>query len=522
MKRLYRCLLAAATLLGCLLAGCNPEEKTEPVIPDNKPSSLTASPASYTAEAAGGSFDLTLKGPARPKLSGVPDWISVKDGTYQDYTLPLVLTVAANPSYDDRNATLTISCDGASSLSYTVTQKGKERPVDPKPGTNDAWKMASKLALGWNMGNQLDAFINWDSDRKDFPDETVWGNPKATQATFDGVKKAGFTSVRIPITWLRMIGDAPQYKIDETWMNRVAEVVGFAEKAGLNVIINTHHDECNNDGHWLDVLGASKDSSKDAAIKAEITAVWTQIAERFKDKGDFLIFESFNEIQDGGWGWSDEFRADPAKQCNVLNGWNQTFVDAVRATGGNNATRWLGVPTYAANPSFESYFRMPSDPAGHLMLAVHFYDPSEYTIGTQQYSDWGHTGAAGKKASWGDEDHVKETFSNLNTKYVAKNIPVYLGEFGCSMRKKSDTRAWGFYLYYMEYVVKAAKIYGLPAFLWDNGTDGTGQEQHGYINHGTGNYIGNSKEVIDLMVKAMFTEKADYTLQDVYDNAPKP
>jgi endoglucanase len=90
------------------------------------------------------------------------------------------------------------------------------------------------------------------------------------------------------------------------------------------------------------------------------------------------------------------------------------------------------------------------------------------------------------------------------------------------MRNKADTRAWAFYLYYMEYVVKAAKVYGLPAFLWDNGTDGTGQEQHGYINHGTGAYIGNSKEVIDVLVKAMFTDSASYTLQDVYDNAPKP
>ena len=102
-----------------------------------------------------------------------------------------------------------------------------------------------------------------------------------------------------------------------------------------------------------------------------------------------------------------------------------------------------------------------------------------------------------------------------------KGIPVYVGEFGCSMRKKSDTRAWAFYKYYMEYIVKAARTYGLPCFVWDNGADGDGQEQHGYINHGTGIIIGNSKEIIGLMKKAWSTTDEGYTLDTVYDNAPK-
>ena len=102
-----------------------------------------------------------------------------------------------------------------------------------------------------------------------------------------------------------------------------------------------------------------------------------------------------------------------------------------------------------------------------------------------------------------------------------KNIPCYLGEFGCSMRAKTDTRAWAFYLYYMEYVVKAAKTYGLPCFVWDNGGAATGQEQHGYINHGTGGWLGNGGEVVAVMKKAWFTQTSTYTLQSVYDAAPK-
>ena len=321
-----------------------------------------------------------------------------------------------------------------------------------------------------------------------------------------------------------MIGPAPDYRIDETWMNRIYEVVGFAHNAGLNVIINTHHDEnhgVSNSYQWLDIKNAVNNSSLNTAIKAEIKAVWTQIAQKFNDCGDWLIMEGFNEINDGGWGWSDDFRKDPSRQCNILNEWNQVFVDAVRATGGNNATRWLGVPSYAANPEFSKYLKLPSDPAGRLMVSVHFYDPSDYTIGKAQYSDWGHTGAVGKKASGGDEDHVQEIFGMLSDRYVNKNIPCYLGEFGCSMRSKSDSRAWAFYLYYMEYVVKAAKTFGLPCFVWDNGGSDAGQEQHGYIHHGTGNYLGNGGEVVAVMRKAWTNGNESYTLQSVFNSAPK-
>ena len=184
--------------------------------------------------------------------------------------------------------------------------------------------------------------------------------PRRTQATFNGVKAAGFTSARIPVSWLKMIGPAPDYKIDETWLNRVYEVVQYAHNAGLNVIVNTHHDEnhgVDNDYQWLDIKNAANNAALNAQIKEKIHAVWTQIANKFKDCGDWLIMEGFNELNDGGWGWSAEFRANPAKQCNILNEWNQVFVDAVRATGGNNATRWLGVPTYAANPQFENISR---------------------------------------------------------------------------------------------------------------------------------------------------------------------
>ncbi len=411
------------------------------------------------------------------------------------------------------------------------TPGGQTQPETPGTQTPDpvlpdagAVAISEALALGWNMGNHFDAYYNgsWTGDKEGYPAETAWGCSPVTQATLNGVKAAGFTSVRIPVSWLRMIGDAPDYAIDKTWMDRVYEVAQFARNAGLYVIINTHHDEnhgVDNSYQWLDIKNAAKDSKLNAAIKEKIAAVWTQIANKFAGCGNWLIMEGFNELNDGGWGWSEEFKADPGKQTGILNEWNQVFVDAVRATGGNNATRWLGVPTYAANPDFEKYLTLPQDPK--VMISVHFYDPYDYTLGDAQYSDWGHTGARGKKVEGGDEDHVKEVFGRLHDKYVARGIPVYIGEFGCSMRSKANSRAWAFYLYYLEYVVKAARVYGMPCFLWDNGAAGTGKEHHAYIDHATGNYISYSKDIIDVMVKARFTDDASYTLQSVYDSAPQ-
>lgn len=526
MQTRTRFILLAA--LPLWLAACGKPDNPSPS-PDSAPTAITLSAESISVGAEGtGSQTLTVTAPVRPAVSGIPSWVSWTDGTYDKYKITYTFSVAANTTYEAREAVITVTA-GALSKTFKVSQAASEAPAPvptpgtyPTPGTNNAWQMMDRLGLGWNLGNQLDAFINWDSDRLDFPDETCWGNDKATQATFDGVKAAGFTSVRIPVSWLRMIGAAPEYKIDANWMKRVAQVVEYAHAAGLNVIINTHHDENHgSDTHWLDIKNAARNSALNESIKAEIKAVWTQIATQFKDSGDWLIMEGFNELNDGGWGWSEEFRSNPSRQCNILNEWNQVFVDAVRAAGGENAKRWLGVPTYAASPQYVDYLKIPDDPAGKTMVSVHFYDPSDYTIGEAQYSDWGHTGTSGKKATWGDEDHVNEVFGHLWSNYVDKGIPVYVGEFGCSMRKKSDTRAWAFYKYYMEYIVKAARTFGLPCFVWDNGADGDGQEQHGYINHGTGIIIGNSKEIIGLMKKAWSTTDEGYTLDTVYDNAPK-
>lgn len=389
------------------------------------------------------------------------------------------------------------------------TESTGQQPEEPSG--EDAWQVAKWLGLGWNLGNQLDAYSNGVAN------ETCWGNKPATQTTFNQLAALGFTSVRIPVTWLGHIGEAPDYTIDKAWLDRVATCVGYAQNAGLNAIINIHHDGADSQ-HWLDIKGAATDEAINERVKQQLAAVWRQIAERFKDKGSFLIFESLNEIHDGGWGWGDN-RTDGGKQYAVLNEWNQVFVDAVRAVGGENADRFLGVPGYCTNPSLTvEYFKLPADVAkNRLLVSVHFYDPYEFTL-TDKYSEWGHTAAADKKESWGDEDNVRQVFASLQTAFVDKGIPVYLGEIGCVHR--SSERSEAFRKYYLEYVCKAAKTYGLIPFYWDNGSVGTGKECSGLIDRATGEPLNNGREIIEVMTKAMFTEDVDYTLESVYNNAP--
>lgn len=479
------------------------EKKTTPAAP----TAITLTPASLDAAAEGGALTVTIKAPARPKISNLPSWITVTDGTFKDYQITMTLNVAKNDTYESRFADLSVMAAGAADVTLRVTQAAREAITDPSLPDNAAVRRQLELGIGWNMGNQLDAYTN------NVANETCWGNKAATQATFDGVKAAGFMSVRIPVTWMGHIGEAPDYLIEEAWMERVAEVVGYAKTAGLNVILNTHHDEDHNEGHWQNLKGAVDNEDTNTQVKQEIAAVWTQIANRFKDEGDYLMLESFNELIYGG-DWSINGNAE--KKCGVINEWNQVFVDAVRATGGNNATRWLGVPGYAANPGYLKYLTVPNDPAGKIMVAFHCYDPYDYTIGDKQLANWGHSGNAYPRG----EEEIKELFNGLYKTYVANNIPIYMGEFGCSFRSKSDTTRWNFFLYYLEYVTKAARVFGIPAFLWDNGVEGSGKERHGYINHGTGAYMGSSKEAVEVIVKAWTSTDASYTLQSVYDSAP--
>jgi len=511
----------------CLIAvSCGEKEEQQP-----KPADVTfsVSPTSLTIGAAGGELSFDVTSSTSPYVVGSFPWCTSNKSASGTNKTTVKLTVSENTTYEQRKAEFSVVCNDDKQI-VTVTQDAAEKPVEPEPEDlmkgpelpqNTAVSMSKKLGLGWNLGNQMDAESNGVSG------ETVWGQPKCTQQTFDKLKEYGFTFVRIPITWIGHIGAAPDYKIDDEWMDRVAEIVGYCEKAGLICIINTHHDENHRgedhashyEAHWQDIYTASINAEVNTAIKAEIKAFWTQVAKKFASNGEFLIFESFNEINDGGWGYSDAFKKDPEKQTNILNEWNQVFVDAVRATGSQNANRWLGIPGYCANPEFTiKYAKLPKDSAeGRLMVGVHSYDPYEFCT-QAKYSEWGHTGAYGKKPTY-DETSLLKMFKSLYDNYIAKDIPCYIGEFGCVNR--DDERATKFQKYYLEFFCKAARTYGLPCAVWDNGNVAKSGERFAYVNHGTGAYLENGMSMIGAMTKGMTTTTSNYTLTTVYNNAPK-
>lgn len=410
----------------------------------------------------------------------------------------------------------------AVSLLATAACKN-ETPVVPDPQEPQkelsALDFALTMGVGWNLGNNLDAHIDGVAQ------EDGWGNKPATQKTFDAVAKAGFKSVRIPVTWLGHFGKGPTYFIEKEYLDRVAEVVGYAKKAGLKVIINIHHDgfgaetDPSRKGYfWLNLPEAAKDEARNTEIKQQLAMLWMQIATRFQNEGDYLIFETLNEIQDGKWG-SGENLTDGGQQYRVLNEWNQICVDVIRGTGGNNLTRFIGIPGYVAQPGLTcDYLRIPDDETpNRLMVAVHMYDPWDYA-GAGKYNEWGHTGKDVVPDKAGEAE-FNATLDRLYMKFVRRGVPVYLGEYGCVHRGTEHAEA--FRKYYLEYTCRSLRRHKMPVLVWDNGHRATGEEAFGLLDHGSGSFIANSKEIVKIMVDAWGSDDPAYTLESIYERAPQ-
>ncbi len=386
-----------------------------------------------------------------------------------------------------------------------------------KPVTSDKENMtpaefASWMGAGWNLGNSLDAHNGVRSD------ELCWGNGASTQRTFDAVKSMGFGCVRIPVTWIGHIGAAPDYKVDQQWMDRVAQVAMYAKNAGLKAIINVHHDGADSK-YWFSLKNAASSPEQREAINRQYQALWSQIATRFKDEGQWLIFETMNEVHDGNWG-SGSNNYDGGLQYEIINEWNQLAVDAIRDAGGENLNRYIAVAGYAAKISLTATFLvLPKDKVqNRLAVAVHSYDPWEYA-GLAKYSEWGHTGNAAKMAAKSREGDYTSMLNTLVSKFISNGIPVYMGECGCVHRATERDEA--FRKYYLEYTVKSMKDRGIVPIVWDNGSKGTGEESFGLVNHADGSYINNASEIVGVITGTWNNNNPSYTLESVFQKAPR-
>jgi len=353
-----------------------------------------------------------------------------------------------------------------------------------------------KILVGLNIGNSLDAYVNGQAN------ETGWGNPKINQALLDGVKQAGFNLVRIPITWMGYIGPAPDYHINEKYLERIAEVVEMAHKAGLKAIINLHHDGSTVDGGkdngWLSINKARASKEGYNEVTNQFIRMWKQIAIYFKNYGDWLIFESMNEIHDGNWGNIGV----EGPQSDIINDWNRYFIQVVRGTGANNKNRYVVIPGYSANPrhTLASYFWLPPDSAPNKQIvSFHYYDPYEF-------------GIAGTRAEWGsasNKNRVSNDFAPFKSKYIDNQIPVIIGECGAVQQlypndKAKEDKARQSRLDYISWVFSKAKENGLVPIYWDNGSISGNGEKFGLFDRKTGkaNSTDNSA-IIEAMINSV-------------------
>ena len=232
---------------------------------------------------------------------------------------------------------LSLLCSAALSMAAFAGCSSDEEKNDGKKNdgkfTISVNDIAADMGAGWNLGNTLEA------NSGGIPSETAWGNPEASQEIIDMVADAGFKTIRVPVSYLGKIDDANGYKLEEAWLDRIEEVVNYCYSKDLYVIVNVHGDGYNPvNGGWLLVNGEDQET-----IKAKYEALWKQIAERFADYDEHLIFESMNEVFNGEY-------SDPIpEQYDNLNAYNQIFVDTVRETGSNNTHRWLLVPGWNTN-----------------------------------------------------------------------------------------------------------------------------------------------------------------------------
>ena len=321
------------------------------------------------------------------------------------------------------------------------------------------------MGNGINLGNTLEACDNNVGIKTNTPlsYETHWGQPKTTQAMIDGMKAAGFDTIRIPVAWMTNAthlyeGD---YTIDADYMDRVEEVVRYARKAGMYVIINDHWD-----GGWYGMFGSESAETRALAMEA-YKGMWQQIAERFRDYSDYLIFESANEELGGRFDENSPLYCSDSvvtyltddERYALTNEINQTFVDVVRATGGNNATRFLLIAGYSTdiNQTCDDRFQMPKDTAdSKLMVSVHYYDP------------WSYCGASSAVSAtkWGkvsDYEYLDQQLEKM-TKFTEAGYGVVIGEYGalpCSDGLKDNTLA-----YHTAFLDTCTK-YNLTNCLWD-------------------------------------------------------
>lgn len=305
-----------------------------------------------------------------------------------------------------------------------------------EPFSLSAVDFINQVKAGWNLGNTFEATGRWGEEWRDSYTvndvETGWGNPTTTGEMFDKVAEQGFNAVRLPVSWYRWVDDDNGYKINPDWMKRIKQVVGYAYKNNMYIILNMHHD----DKDWLNIGASDSEWTK---IMEKYCAIWTQIANEFKDYDEHLLFEGANEMINSGnwWGSSDDL--------DRVNDVHKHFVETVRKTGGNNAKRYLMLPTLGAQWYSHQWgsLEIPNNDK-HCIIDIHWY---AVHTDTKEY-----------------EKYMSAIYDGL----VSQGTAVVFGECGINKNQSNNKKA----LWAKAYFGTSSK-YKIPTFIWDDGGDYT-------------------------------------------------
>src|SRR5574344_386018 len=376
--------------------------------------------------------------------------------------------------------------DNAGTTSVQLEKNSDDKSVVGM--THTAKELAKLMYPGWNLANTMEGgdAKNNNTNNGGVAAETAWQSTKTTQALINYVKSQGFKSVRIPCAWIMgHVSNSTNGTIDAAWLARVKEIVDYCVNDGLYVVLNDHWD-----GGWLEDSGYSESTNTYSAVSeativskiAVLKNLWTQIATEFKGYDEHVIFAGQNEP----FQKYNLFATHHAALTPILERYNQAFVDAVRATGGNNATRTLVAQGPSTNiESTYNYFTMPTDAAtSRLMCEVHYYEPWDFSGGESgSVLYWGSGNHYGNSynATWGEESWISSQMSKMKTKFVDKGYPVIIGEYGANWRDVSsvsgasqDKHNASIQSYFYE-VNKQCVNDGIVPFVWDiNSTNRNG------------------------------------------------
>ena len=315
-------------------------------------------------------------------------------------------------------------------------------------------ELTRDMGLGINLGNTFDACGDWIDPSSIDNYIQAWGSPLVTEAMIRGYAEAGFGVLRIPVAWSNMMSNDGTYTINPQLMQKVKQVVDWTIGNGMYAIVNLHWDN-----GWVNDFPSNKDE-----YMRKYTRIWTQISETFRDYNDYLIFESQNEEL----GWEQLWNrysgntAGKAESYALVNEINQTFVNVVRGTGGNNSVRHLLISGYNTDLHLtcDPLFVMPYDPAGRCAVSMHYYIPTTFTI-LEEDALWGQA-----RTTWGTEEDLRELYDNVQmvkSRFIDNGIPVIMGEYGCLGRNKTPEMK----TYYNYTVAKALYDAHIVPILWD-------------------------------------------------------